>query len=295
MSKQTTLPMSSVRPNANQPRKLFDVAQLEELAASIKLNGLLQPITVRPVAAVKGEPGHYQIVAGERRWRAHQLAGLERIAVNVVEMDDDATAVNAIIENLQRADITPLEEARAFSKMIAAGYTPEELAERLGLRQPWRVTDRLQLLRLEPVYLDLFEHGHLTPSQATELSRQEVPQQRALFDLIKAGRCETYNKLRAASDGLLAAVAQVAMFELPPPPTAEEKESLTRVERLIESLVRLCNDGIHENDVVLMKKVNPDRAVLLVQQVGLIKRDLEKFERALQHSSVQSDLLPQRA
>lgn len=287
---QRTLPMANVRPNPNQPRKAFDPATLQELADSIVKNGLLQPITVVPVAATGDVPGHYMIVAGERRWRAHQLAGIERIAVNVVEMDADAVAVNAIIENLQRADITPLEEARAFRRMCDAGYSPEDLAERLGLRQPWRVTDRLRLLTLTPTLLDLFEKGHLGSSEATELSRQDADGQRALFELIKTGRCESYAKLRAASDGLLAAKAQAQMFDLPPPPTDEERAQLTRVERLIENLVRLCNEGIQENDVVLVKKVNPDRAAVLVQQLGLIRKDLEKFEKALQHAAVQGAL-----
>ena len=128
----------------------------------------------------------------------------------MVEADRD---ILAIVENLQRADITPLEEGRAFQRVIDTGVTAEELAHRLGLKQPWRITERTALLRLNPSYLDLLEKGHLTPSQGTELARLEPSDQDLLFGMIRDGRCETYTKLRAAADGFIAARSQSSMFE----------------------------------------------------------------------------------
>jgi ParB family chromosome partitioning protein len=276
-----------VRPNPDQPRKRFDAAALAELAESIKQNGLLQPVTVRRAAA-----DDYLIVAGERRWRAHQLAGLEFIDCNVHEtMSDDALAINAIVENLQRQDITPLEEARAYRRMVDSGYTCETLAQRLGVKQPHRIADRLQLLRLREGYLQLLELGHLTPSQAFELSRLEPAHQPALFELIKSGRCETYNKLRAAADGLLAAVRQQSMFELPPAPTEAERAQLSRFETMVERLVSLCNEGIHENEIVVLRKVDPGRAGTMVTKLALIRADLARMEKALQQRAAQGALL----
>jgi ParB family chromosome partitioning protein len=281
----TEIPLSAIRPNPDQPRRRFDDAGVLELAASIHENGLLQPITVRADGR-----GRYMIVAGERRYRAHLVAGLKSIRAEVVDVDDEQLAVAAIVENLQRADITPLEEAQAFARLVDAGMTPERLAERLGLKQPWRVADRLRLLTIAPDLLDLFAKGQLTPSQATELARLAARGQRALFALIRDGRCETYAALRAAADGLLAAEAQAQMFDVPPAPTPDEQVRLGRVERLIDKLVRLCNAGIADNDVVLLKRVDPDRASILAEQLSLIRADLAKMETALRQSAAQRAL-----
>ena len=279
------LPIGDIYPNPDQPRKRFDEA-LQELAASIKASGLLQPITVRPDHA-----GRFMIVAGERRWRAHQLADLATIEANIAVVSDDELAIAAIVENLQRQDITPLEEAFAFQRMIDQGYSVVGLAARLGLKQAHRISDRLQLLRLAPDYLDLFQHGQLTPSQAFELSRLDPAGQAALFAMLQAGRCDIYARLRAAADGILAAAAQIALFDLPPPPTDAEVATLSKFEWMVERLTAICNDGIKENEVVVLRKVNPNRAATVVQQLGMIRADLARMEKALQHSAAQGALL----
>ena len=99
--------------------------------------------------------------------------------------------------------------------------------------------------------------------------------------MLQAGRCATYARLRAAADGILAAAAQIALFDLPPP-TEEEVATLSKFERMVEKLTAICNDGIQENEVVVLRKVNPDRAATVVQQLGLIRADLARMERALQ-------------
>jgi len=278
------LQTASVFPNPDQPRKRFEPQALAELAASIKENGLLQPITVRALP-----DGRYMIVAGERRWRAHVLAGLETIEANIVEVTDGERDILAIIENLQRADITPLEEGRAFQRILDTGVTAGELAHRLGLKQPWRITERTALLRLNPAYLELAEKGHLTPSQSTELARLEPHDQDTLFRMIRDGRCDTYAKLRAAAEALLAAASQGGFFDKPKVTAAEAKE-LSAFEAKIEQIVRLVASGFKDNEVVALKKINPYRAGIVVNQIGLITRHLKQIEREIQKVAVQTEI-----
>ena len=136
------IPLDRIYPNPDQPRKVFKEAELEELAASIKTHGLLQAIRVRP-----DEHGRYMIIAGERRYRAHVLAGLTTISAYVDDVDDGTVMEQSIVENLQRVDITPLEEAHAFQTAlemsVGCHIVPGDevaLARRLGLKQPWRIT-----------------------------------------------------------------------------------------------------------------------------------------------------------
>jgi ParB family chromosome partitioning protein len=136
--------VTEIRPNARQPRVAFDEDALRELAASIRSVGLLQPVVVR--RAAEG----YELIAGERRWRASQLAGLARIPAIVRETGDDAMLRDALIENLQREDLNPLEEAAAFRQLVDDfGATHEEIAERVGKSRA-AVTNSLRLLGLAP-------------------------------------------------------------------------------------------------------------------------------------------------
>ena len=119
------VPVDHIDPNPKQPRVLFEESALEELAASVREHGVLQPILVRPIG-----PNRYQIVAGERRWRASRLAGLHAIPALIEEIDDDTALEISIIENLQREDLTPLDEAAMYDRMVHEhGYSIRKLAE----------------------------------------------------------------------------------------------------------------------------------------------------------------------
>ena len=281
-----SLPIASVIPNPDQPRKRFDQGALAELAQSIKMNGLIQPITVRALP-----DGHHMIVAGERRWRAHLLAGLDTIEANLIDITDSERDILAIVENLQREGITPLEEGRAFQKVIDTGVTAEELAHRLGLKQPWRITDRTSLLRLNPPYLDLLEKGHLSPSQGFELARLDPHDQDTLFALIRERRCETYAKLRAAADALIHAASQGGFWEEQKKATAEEAKALTAFEAKIEQIVKLVTSGFKDNEVVALKKINPHRAEIVAIQIGLIGKHLKLIEREIQKVVAQGEII----
>ncbi len=159
-----TLRINDIEPNPDQPRRRFDQAALEVLADSIRENGLLQPVVVR-----RGGDGIYRIIAGERRWRACRLAGLREIPVVILEADDLQAAQLALIENLQREDLNPIEEAGGYQTLIETfGLTQEEAARRVGRSRP-AVANSLRLLTLSPALRELVETGKLSAGHARAL------------------------------------------------------------------------------------------------------------------------------
>ena len=155
------LPISKVEPRLEQPREYFDEDALQELADSIAQYGLIQPITVR-----KLNTGYYQIIAGERRWRASRMAGLTEVPVRVIEADDRRTAELALVENLQREDLNPIEEAKGYRTLIEEyGLTQEEAASRVGKSRP-AVANALRLLGLCPEVLELLKSGAISAGHA---------------------------------------------------------------------------------------------------------------------------------
>ena len=158
------LPISQVESCSSQPRKHFDEASLAELADSIREHGIIQPLTVRKLAS-----GYYQIIAGERRWRAARLAGLQEVPVIVMEADDRKAAELAMIENLQREDLNPMEEAAGFQSLIENYHmTQEEAAQQVGKSRS-AVTNALRLLGLTPAVRKLVEENKLSAGHARAL------------------------------------------------------------------------------------------------------------------------------
>ena len=156
-----TLPLHKIEPNPNQPRRDFDDEELEALAESIRQHGIIQPLTVREMPN-----GYYQIIAGERRWRASRLAGLDEVPVVIMEADDRKAMELALIENLQRQDLNPVEEAQGYDALINRfGMTQEEAAERVGKSRP-AVTNALRLLTLSEPVLEKLKNGELTAGHA---------------------------------------------------------------------------------------------------------------------------------
>ena len=159
-----SLPLSQVESCSSQPRKLFDEAALAELADSIREHGIIQPLTVRKLPS-----GYYQIIAGERRWRAARLAGLAEVPAIVIEADDRKAAELAMIENLQREDLNPMEEAAGFQSLIENYHmTQEEAAQRVGKSRS-AVANALRLLGLTPTVRRLVEDGQLSAGHARAL------------------------------------------------------------------------------------------------------------------------------
>ena len=159
-----TLPLQKIEPNPLQPRKTFNQEELDSLADSIRMHGIIQPLTVRRLPS-----GFYQIIAGERRWRAARLAGLTDVPVVVIEADDKKAMELALIENLQRADLNPIEEAEGYQQLISQyGMTQEQAAERVGKSRP-AVANALRLLSLGPEILKLVEAGTISAGHARAL------------------------------------------------------------------------------------------------------------------------------
>ena len=165
-----SLPISQVEPGLNQPRKRFDPEALAELADSIREHGIIQPLTVRRLSS-----GYYQIIAGERRWRAAKQAGLDEVPAVIIEADDRKVMEIGLIENLQREDLNPAEEARGYQVLMNEyGMTQEQVAQRIGKSRP-AVTNALRLLNLPEDLMALVEEGKLSAGHARALLGAPTP------------------------------------------------------------------------------------------------------------------------
>lgn len=187
--------LSDIEPNKNQPRKRFDDEKIGELADSIREHGLLQPIIVRP-----NLNGTYQIIAGERRWRACRLLEMETVPVIIKDMSDQKTAEVAIIENLQREDLNPVEEALGFKTLID-GYsmTQEEAAKRVGKSRS-AIANALRLLALDKDALDALENGQITVGHAKALLSAPEDRRGSLLALAIGGASVRQIEVMAKSE-----------------------------------------------------------------------------------------------
>ncbi len=172
-----SLPISQVQPNPNQPRRRFDPDNLQDLADSIRENGMLQPITVR-----LNSTGYYQIIAGERRWRAAKLADLQEIPAVVIEADDRTALELALVENLQREDLNPIEEAEGYALLSNTfGLTQEEIADKMGKSRS-TIANAMRLNTLPEKVRDMVMDGYLTAGHARAvLSIEQGPEAQEVF------------------------------------------------------------------------------------------------------------------
>lgn len=177
----TSLPTHKLEPNPLQPRKLFDEEELQALSESIAQHGIIQPLTVR-----KGQNGYYQIIAGERRWRAARMAGLRTVPVVVLDADDRAVMELALVENLQRQDLNPMEEAMGYRQLMQEyGFTQEQVAEKVTKSRS-AVANALRLLNLSPAIAQLVTDGKLSAghARAVMVLKTEKEQERAAQKII---------------------------------------------------------------------------------------------------------------
>ena len=179
------LPIYKVEPNPDQPRREFDEEELQSLSESIAEHGIVQPLTVRELSG-----GYYQIIAGERRWRAARIANLSEVPAVIIEADDKKAMELALIENLQRQDLNPVEEALGYQVLMTEyGLTQEQTASRVGKSRP-AVANALRLLNLCPEVLEIVRKGALSPGHAravltlkTPKKQQEAAQKICALDL----------------------------------------------------------------------------------------------------------------
>ena len=173
---ETKIPISKLRPSPIQPRRIFEKASIAELADSIKSKGLVQPSLVRPS---ESKPGEYEIIAGERRWRAAQVAQLHEIPAVVRNLDDVESLEIAIIENVQRADLSPIEEATGYKKLMENyGHTQEALSEIVGKSRS-HVANIIRLLSLPSSIQDMISQGSISAGHARAIMNSAFPEQLA--------------------------------------------------------------------------------------------------------------------
>ena len=220
----TTLPIADVESNSSQPRKSFDEAALAELADSIRTHGIIQPLTVRKLSS-----GYYQIIAGERRWRAARLAGLQEVPVVIIEADDRKAAELAMIENLQREDLNPMEEASGYQTLIQQYHmTQEEAASRVGKSRP-AVANALRLLDLDPAVQKHVSEGRLSAGHARAL----VPLSPALQ--IKAAQIILDSKLSVRQTEALVKRLQAGEKPERPQPPADQVDYAAEAQKELAS------------------------------------------------------------
>ncbi len=258
-----TLPISRVEPRAGQPRTVFDEEALAELTESIAQHGVLQPITVRAL-----DSGYYQIIAGERRWRAARQAGLKEIPARIIEADDRKAQELALVENLQREDLNPMEEARGYRALMEDfGLTQEAVSQSVGKSRP-AVANALRLLNLCPEVMSMLESGLLSSGHA-----------RALLPLTDPA-LQTETAKRVADNGLSVRQTESLVANLMKAPKAKKEKSSDAVDyaavmsaQLGEALGRKVNiiDGRKRGRIELEYYGADDREALLNALMALKK------------------------
>ena len=223
------LPIYKVEPNPDQPRRDFDEEELQALADSIAVHGVIQPLTVRELPS-----GYYQIIAGERRWRAARQAGLSEVPVVVIEADDRKAMELALIENLQRQDLNPVEEALGYQSLIEEyGLTQEETASRVGKSRP-AVANALRLLGLCGEVLELLKTGAITAGHA-----------RAILTLkFEKKQLEAAKKIMALSLSVRQAETLCRNMNKEPAPQAEVTFEVNYVAECEKSLSKHLGRGV---------------------------------------------------
>lgn len=215
-----------IKPNKNQPRTHFEDEKIQELAESIKVNGLLQPIVVRPYGGFK----QYQIVVGERRYRACKLAGIKEVPVLIQKLNDDETANAALVENIQRENLSPIEEALAYqSIMDAQNLTQAQLAEKMGKKQS-TIANKLRLLKLSPTIQQALKEKKISERHGRALLKLDnIAEQNNMLKrieennltveetekLVKASLTPTKKKPKKGKSKALSQNVQIALNTLP--------------------------------------------------------------------------------
>jgi len=235
------VPIDQVQPNPFQPRRHFDPAALEELAASIRAQGVLQPLLVRPVGST------YELIAGERRLRAATAAGLSQVPVVVRPFNDETSLAVAIIENLQRADLNPIEQAQAFHELAQRfRLTQEQIAQRTG-KDRATIANFLRLLRLDPEVIEMLRQGQLTPGHARPLLALDPEHQRKLaLQIIE----QAWSARRVEQ--------HLAKLQSPPPPAApapprdpNEREAELQLARALGAKTELKTSSSHRGTITI--------------------------------------------
>ncbi|MGW3101388.1 ParB/RepB/Spo0J family partition protein [Streptomyces sp. NPDC001100] len=264
------LKTSEIAPNPDQPRKFFDEAQQEELTASIKENGLLQPVVVRPVEGAKVP---YMLIAGERRWRSCKAAGLEVIPAKVIEdASEEKAYVLSIAENVNRSDMTIMEEAGAYADLKAAGWTPAKIAKQFGKTET-HITWRLGLLTLRPEVAEMVDKGDIKNNLAWHIAQLNPANQMVAAMRYVRGDFDTEAEAQHFANGLKMMEQQTSLTG-EKTPTAEEEETRKKAKAQAKDSLGKAEDVLIPLFEELGAKKPEDLAVIL-------GNDLDRYVRAV--------------
>jgi ParB family chromosome partitioning protein len=272
----TVLPLQLIHPATQQPRTAFDDARIAELTASIAVNGILQPILVR---RRPGEPASYEIIAGERRYRAATRAGLTEVPVVVREVADELAFELALVENVQREDLNPLEEALAYRHLIeSSGLTQEDVARRVG-KDRVTVTNALRLLKLPPAILEQVAAGELSAGHARALlTCSDAGQQAELArQVVESGWSvrETERQARALKEPPPAPPEVAATEAAPAPALEDERPAPSAATLAVEAQLR----AVLGAPVRLLHRSGQGRIEIRFHSLDELERLLELFSQ----------------
>lgn len=234
------VPISRVEPRSDQPRKLFDEEALQDLADSISRYGLIQPITVRRL-----DGGYYQIIAGERRWRASRRAGLTEVPVRILDADDQKSMELALVENLQREDLNPIEEAQGYRMLIETyGMTQDEAAKSVGKSRP-AIANALRLLSLDKELTEMVEEGELSAGHARALLAigDEAVRLKAALKIIDEGL-----SVRQAEKLAVRLAQEEKAAETEPAPMSALNQVVNYIAEAEQQLGAVLGRKVHIND-----------------------------------------------
>lgn len=287
------VPREHIEPDPDQPRKIFNKPELQELGRSIRARGLIQPITVRPHP--NGEANRYLIVAGERRWRSHgeEYGNVDKCRVIVeTNVSSKEVKLQQIVENLTRADLHPVEEAEAFNDMLQAGWSVQTLARDLGVKE-FRIVQKLDLLKLIPEILQLVRTNNLSVYHGQEIAKLPPADQIAILNHLKKGRYASMPEIRTAVAAILDNKNQIGMdmgTSSKRAATEEEVAVVNKMEKRIEQVAEMVGKGWKEGECIIAKKVSPDRLALMADKMVEIKKALGIMEKQLRLAAVQGEL-----
>ena len=280
------IPLDQITRNPGQPRETFPKEHIEQLAASIKARGLIQAITVRPLG-----PARYMIVAGECRYRAHLLLGAATIRAEIVDVDDDEMVLRAIVENLQRRDMNPIEEAKCFRSLIERGYDAARIVKDLGLNSTAIVVQRMQLLQLTQEIQQLVASGQLPSTMAWGVSLAPHHRQPALLRAIMTGKLRTSEQVKHAGIALRDADLQLDAFGEIPMASPADLATISKLERKISMVTDMILAGFKEGECVAAHRVSPDRLNLMADKLVLVRKHVLQMEHDLRRVATTTNLL----
>lgn len=273
--------------NPKQPRETFPQEHIERLAASIQKRGLIQPITLRPVKRGKFR---FEIVAGECRFRAHQYLDAKVIRAEIVTVDDAEMQLRAIVENLQRQDMNPIEEANAFQALLDQGFSVQRVVDELGLKSTALVTQRLTLLNLAPDIQKLVASGNLAVTMAWGVAQVSKERQAQIVRDIASGKLRTAENVKHAAIALREAEQQIDAFADAPKASPKDLAALSRLESKIESIVDMVCAGFAEGECVAAQRVSSDRVKKMADQLVLIRKHVLQMEHDLRRVATQTEI-----